>query len=74
MDFQDYSQPSESEALFTKVRLYAGAAVVLVGLVMSIYIFLFVYRMIKQPDQIALFTKLMPNTPEMYSSLKNQVS
>jgi len=65
MDDQNLYEDSESADIFRKIRYGVGLALSVAGAIMALYIFLMVYRLIKNPSQIELFTRMMPDDPNI---------
>ena len=65
MDLQDQYGYPEQPDFFKRARHFLGIALVVAGCIMALFIFIHIYRLIKKPDQIELFTYILPDDPNI---------
>ncbi|MBN1901557.1 hypothetical protein JW926_09575 [Candidatus Sumerlaeota bacterium] len=56
---------SEQPDIFKSARHFAGIALIVIGCVMALYIFIHIYQLIKKPEQIELVTLMLPDDPNI---------
>lgn len=65
MDLQDQFGYSGQPDFFKSARHFIGIVLIVVGCVMALFIFIHLYQLIKKPEQIKLFTYILPDDPNI---------
>jgi hypothetical protein len=58
-------EPSQSEEFYGKLRTATGLLLIGIGVLIALWAFVNVYRVFTNPDEMAVFGKIVPQSPEL---------